>query len=226
MDGLLTGSTAAAALPVASAPGLRGAPRLLQAVWSVEREGRTAPADERAMFERRVHAAWPDVVRLVERLLAWPGSASDVEDVVQDVFLAAWRGRRTFRGEAEWTTWLHTIAVRRTRNAARGRTRRQRWFGRPDSDAVGAAAGSAGGTQGLESGSGSGSDVSVGVRDGLARLRHADREVLVLRYLESHDVEAIAERLGLRRAAVDARLSRARNRLAALMERGDREGDS
>ena len=57
-----------------------------------------------------------------------------------------------------------------------------------------------------------------GVRAGLARLRHADREVLVLRYLEELGVDEIAERLRLKRPAVDARLSRARRRLAEIVD--------
>jgi RNA polymerase sigma factor (sigma-70 family) len=48
-------------------------------------------------------------------------------------------------------------------------------------------------------------------------LAHQDREVLVLRYLENRDIPKIAELLGCRRAAVDARLSRARKRLRAVL---------
>ncbi|MEM1451381.1 MAG: RNA polymerase sigma factor [Planctomycetota bacterium] len=210
-------------LPAPARPLLDPAPqlaRLGQIVWSVDRGGRADErSEERTEFERRVHAAWPGTVRLVERLLAWPGSSSDVEDVVQDVLLAAWRGRRTFRGEAEWTTWLHTIAVRRARNAARARARRERWFGRPDSDAVHAAE-----DRGAPAGTPDAGEPNAAVRSHLRRLRHADREVLVLRYLEELDVEEIARRLGLKRAAVDARLSRARKRLASLMGEGSATG--
>jgi DNA-directed RNA polymerase specialized sigma24 family protein len=49
----------------------------------------------------------------------------------------------------------------------------------------------------------------------MRRLAHADREVLVLRYLEQRDIPAIADLLACSRAAVDARLSRARARLRA-----------
>ncbi|MEM6672699.1 MAG: RNA polymerase sigma factor [Planctomycetota bacterium] len=198
----------ALAPPIPALPSFVGSPEPF--LWSVRGD---ASSEESEEFERRVRAAWPGTVRLVERLLAWPGSASDVEDVVQDVLLAAWRGRRTFRGEAEWTTWLHTITVRRTRNAARARSRRERWFGRPDTDAVrDAEAQGDGATPPMESDE---------VRRSLGRLRHADREVLVLRYLESLDVEEIAVRLGLQRAAVDARLSRARKRLGELLDGGE-----
>lgn len=170
----------------------------------------TAP-DELEAFDRRLRAAWPRIVRLVERLLAWPGSGSEVEDVAQEVFLAAWRHRRSFRGEAEWTTWLHAIAVRRARNAARSRARRERWFGLLGREAD---AGSEAAAAAVETPD---SDTAETLRHALAKLRHADREVLVLRYLEDVSIEEAAERLGVSRAAMDARLSRARARLRDLL---------
>jgi RNA polymerase sigma-70 factor (ECF subfamily) len=39
------------------------------------------------------------------------GSAADAEDLVQEVFLIAYRRLDTFRGEAALGTWLHRIAV-------------------------------------------------------------------------------------------------------------------
>ncbi len=50
------------------------------------------------------------------------GNKADAEDLVQDVFLQAFRKWHTFRGEAKPSTWLYTIAVR----ACRRRMKRQR----------------------------------------------------------------------------------------------------
>lgn len=188
--------------------------------WVVHSTGRgaesplAADAAERDDFERRMQVAWPWVVRLVDRLLGWPERASDVEDVAQEVFLAAWRGRAGFRGEAQWSTWVHRIAVTRARNAARSRERRQRWFGRlvPRAALEGTAADDA-----VELGGD-----AAGVQRALGLLRHADREVLVLRYLEDRGVDEIASELGLGRAATDARLSRARKRLREHIEGAQR----
>jgi len=48
----------------------------------------------------------------------------DTEDVVQEVFLAAWQALPGFRGEARLSTWLQTIAVTRALNhRARGAER-------------------------------------------------------------------------------------------------------
>lgn len=186
----------------------------------MERSG-SKMAREREAFERRMTEAWPEVTRLVERLLAWPGKAADVEDVVQDVFLNAWRSRAQFQGDAKWSTWVHRIAVHRARSAGRARASRGRWFGKllGDEELAVVSGGLGGGRPSTESSAESSTEASaeaLALRSALARLCHADREVLVLRYLEELEVEEVAQRLTLKRAAVDARLSRARKRLRAL----------
>ena len=40
----------------------------------------------------------------------------DAEDVVQEVFLNAWRKLDAFRGESRLSTWLHRIAINRALN--------------------------------------------------------------------------------------------------------------
>jgi RNA polymerase sigma-70 factor (ECF subfamily) len=63
--------------------------------------------DEQA-FAELVRRHGGRVHRLVARLL---GDAATAEDVTQETFVRAWRGLRSFRAEAEFTTWLHRIAV-------------------------------------------------------------------------------------------------------------------
>ena len=196
-----------------------GVLRAATTIWSVGGVDDSRPADERAAFEARMRSAWPGVVRLVERLLAWPGGTAEVEDVAQETFLAAWRARHEFRGEAEWTTWVHTIAVRRAHDVGRTRERRRRWFGRLWSGTE---------VDALESESTSPADrvedaVSGEVRAALRRMRQNDREVLVLRYLEGLGVDEIAARLEIAGDAVNTRLSRARTRMRPLLEKLERE---
>ena len=50
------------------------------------------------------------------------------------------------------------------------------------------------------------------------KLPPADREVIVLCYLEELSVPQICTILGAKRGAIDTRLSRARKRLAVLLE--------
>lgn len=49
------------------------------------------------------------------------GSHEDADDVVQEVFLKAYRKLRTFRGDSEFFTWLYRIAVNAALNVSRKR---------------------------------------------------------------------------------------------------------
>lgn len=143
------------------------------------------------------------LAELVRRLLGWPAQAAEVEDVLQEVYLAAWVHRRRYRGEGPFSAWLYRIALHKARNHVRARRRRARlldlmaFFGVPQSPPTA---------------------VRDRVRDAMTRLPHRDREVLVLRYLEQRDPASVAEALDISRDAVDARLSRARRRLRAFLE--------
>lgn len=53
---------------------------------------------------------------LARRIL---GAHADADDVVQEVFLRVYRGLARFRGDSEFTTWLHRIAVNLALNEAR-----------------------------------------------------------------------------------------------------------
>jgi RNA polymerase sigma-70 factor (ECF subfamily) len=52
------------------------------------------------------------------------GSASDAEDVIQEVLLAAWQGLGSFESRASVRTWLYRIATTRSLNALRSARRR------------------------------------------------------------------------------------------------------
>jgi RNA polymerase sigma-70 factor (ECF subfamily) len=64
------------------------------------------PLALRALYER--HAAWL-LVRLSHRC----ADAPMVEEVVQDTFLAIWKGARRYRGQGEVPAWIWGIGVRR-----------------------------------------------------------------------------------------------------------------
>jgi RNA polymerase sigma factor (sigma-70 family) len=68
----------------------------------------------RALYER--HAPWL-LVRLSRRC-ADPGL---VEEVVQDTFLAVWKGASRFRGEGDVAAWIWGIGIRRLIDRIRGR---------------------------------------------------------------------------------------------------------
>src|SRR5688572_15310961 len=52
------------------------------------------------------------------------GSVQDAEDMVQETFLAAWRGLERFEGRSSVRTWLYRIATNRCLNALRDASRR------------------------------------------------------------------------------------------------------
>jgi len=52
------------------------------------------------------------------------GSATDADDVMQEILLAAWRGLDGFEGRASIRTWLYRIATNRCLNAIRDSKRR------------------------------------------------------------------------------------------------------
>src|SRR3712207_4555406 len=66
-------------------------------------------------FESLVHEHTPSVYR-VARALVGPAAAPDV---VQEVFLAAWRELPRLREAARFRPWLHRIAVNRCRSLVR-----------------------------------------------------------------------------------------------------------
>lgn len=151
----------------------------------------------------------PAVRRLVHRLLGWPLGSADVDDVVQEVFLQAWRHRRRFRGESACSTWLVRIGLNTTRNHQRKRALWRRLFAAHDAHEPVAP------PPGIDL------DAKFApVRCAMKQLSHRDRELLVLRYLEQRSIEQIAHDLRLSRNAVDVRLSRARERLRGLLPEG------
>lgn len=142
------------------------------------------------------------VVGLAGRLLAWHDGA---QDVAQDVFLAAWQKHKTFRGEADLWTWLAAITVNRCRTL-----QRRRWLQQKVLQTIARypQCSSVDGAQGLVQ-----DETSTVVRAAVADLPAKYREVIVLRYLEELEVTQVADVLGLRRNAVEVRLSRARKQL-------------
>ena len=69
-----------------------------------------------------IRSGQPEVRRFLRLLV----DAADLEDVVQDTFVRAYRALPRFRGEASGRTWLLVIARRAAADATRGRIRQRR----------------------------------------------------------------------------------------------------
>ncbi len=164
-----------------------------------------------AVFDRLVEIHQAKVARLACRLLGWP---ADVDDVVQEVFLAVWKGLPRFRGQADLATWLIRITVNKCRSHRRKEMVRLAWLWRKGQEE--AANSEPADRAALDR------ETHAEVRRGVRRLPVRYREVVVLRYLEEMPVEEIGRVLGLKRNTVEVRLHRARERLrkelAGLLE--------
>ena len=185
------------------------------AAAAIIEEAWVAEADESALAQRFAGGdaeAFEDVValyqarltRLAHRLLGWGG---DPEDVVQDVFLAALRKAKDFRGRASLWTWLATITVNRCRRQLQRQALWRRFlFAQVREQAAVAADRGA-----------LGDEASCRVRQAVAALPARDREVIVLYYLEECPASEISELLGATPNAVQVRLHRARAKLSAAL---------
>ncbi len=78
--------------------------------------GTPSPAQMMAVVSHRL----PYLYRYAYRLL---GDKADAEDAVQDALLAAFKHLNQFRGEAQLSTWLTTIAINCARMHLRKRSR-------------------------------------------------------------------------------------------------------
>lgn len=160
---------------------------------------------ESAAFDELVALYQPRIARLVQRLLGWN---SDVEDVMQDVFLAAHQSIRHFRGDASINTWLTQVAL----NICRSRQRRKflslRWMRRQKPEIR-----AENGASSLEK-----DELSQRVRQAMQKLNHSEREVIVLYYLEERSGKEIAELLSITPPALDVRLHRVRRKLKELLK--------
>jgi len=160
-------------------------------------QGPPADADDFAMVVREHgDAVYGFVLRRVG------GARPLAEDLTQEAFLRAWRGRRTFREETSMRGWLCAIAANVVRDDARRRRRRPaevpqpEWFDVPDR---------------------SGDPEQFGaldrLRDALAHLPANQREMFLLRERDGLSYADIAHVLGCPVGTVMSGLSRARAKL-------------
>ena len=132
------------------------------------------------------------------------GDESLAEEVVQDTFVAAWRGAGRFEGRSSLASWLFGIARRQTRD----RTRRAV----PDTEPVDRLAEVPGGDPGPEA-----AVLAAATRAELAeamqRIPAADREVLLLAFAYELSGPEIADVLAIPAGTVKSRLFNARRRM-------------
>ena len=90
-------------------------------------------ADERSAHDELYHRFRRQVAGNLYRVI---GDRTDLDDLVQEVFVIAFRGLDRFRGDARLSTWLYRICVNVALGRIRTRKRRPAAFGVADLDAA------------------------------------------------------------------------------------------
>ncbi len=83
-------------------------------------------AAQRGDREAQAHIFREHRDRVTRQVLRLTGDPAVVDDLVQEVFLAAFLALPGFRGDAQLGTWLHTIATNKVRNWWESQRRRRR----------------------------------------------------------------------------------------------------
>jgi RNA polymerase sigma-70 factor (ECF subfamily) len=166
-----------------------------------------ARVDPGAFFER----FYPSLYAFVWTQVGGPHA--DVEEIVQDTLLHAWRDRERFRQDASPLTWLRAIARHRLLEHRRKAGRRER------ADAVIRALERIDAALLPEDTLRTG-ELRAAVWRALETIGPDYAELLVRRYLDDRSLEEIARELGESEKAVESRLHRAREAFRVAIQRG------
>ena len=156
--------------------------------------------------ERALRALWsqhaPHIDAVVRRLAGDPDLA---EDIAQEVWIQIFRALPSYRGESQFGTWAHRIAVNRTLNALR-RTRRLTKI-ETDIDEE---------TVSVEHG-GDRSILRSVIDAATAKLSPGARTVFLMHDVEGYTHEEIATELGITPGGSKSQLFKARAKLRRLL---------
>ena len=188
------------ALPPVDAPSSNEADRELV---------RRVVAGNRRAFDDLYRAHVGSAHRLLTRLV---GPVPERDDLIQQVFLEAYRALPRFRGEAAFTTWLHRIVVNLAYRHLR-RSRRVRWEEVPAELAATEASPELAARRRQEL------TVALGY---LAALKPKKRIAYVLRVVEGMSLDEIGTLVGANAPAVGQRVKHAQRELAVMVDRDRR----
>jgi RNA polymerase sigma-70 factor (ECF subfamily) len=159
--------------------------------------------------ERALRALWtqhaPHIDAVVRRLAGDPDLAADI---AQEVWIQIFRALPSYRGESQFGTWAHRIAVNRTLNALRS-ARRLAQLERPETEL----------DERMLSVDAEGERVLVvaSIEEAAAQLAPGARAVFVLHDVEGYTHEEIARELGITTGGSKSQLFKARAKLRRLL---------
>jgi RNA polymerase sigma-70 factor, ECF subfamily len=163
----------------------------------------------RLLVERNSRA----VFRVAYRMT---GNEHDADDVVQEVFLRAYRQIDRFEDRANFSTWLHRIAVNCSLDLLRSRGRHDKHYVRDTEDGEM--------TRDAESPTPQpdrlllSAEVQKHVAEAMQKLSGNERTAFVLRHFEGMPVEEIGRTLGIQANAAKHTIFRAVRKLRETLE--------
>jgi len=173
--------------------------------------------------------AWQQLVvsqhrRIYGICYRFTGSATDAEDLTQDVFLKLYRNLASFDVQkGNFNTWLTTLArnllvdhFRRTRLERASDSLDASLTGEDDGATLASRLADPRPSQETRA---AGLELKVVIQQALAQLSPELREAVVLRDLEDMDYKEIAQVLRIPEGTVKSRISRGRGELARLLQR-------
>ena len=156
--------------------------------------------------ERALRLLWsryaPRIDAVVLRLA---GDADLAADIAQEVWMQIFRALPGYRGDSQFGTWAHRIAVNRTLNALRKARRTSRMEVEITEDAA------------LVEADDDRSFVAASIERAAARLPQGARTVFMLHDVEGYTHEDIARELGITPGASKSQLFKARAKLRRLL---------
>lgn len=166
---------------------------------------RRAQAGDSAAFEQLYREHSPRVYALCLRLSG--GTNAEATELMQDVFIRAWRNLKTFRGDSAFSSWLHRLTVNSMLENARSDKRRNARVLNMDISSVEAFART------------EQPDVGVDLERAISALPDGARMAFVLHEIEGYQHSEIAAQLGIAEGTVKAQLHRARKLLIEALNR-------
>jgi RNA polymerase sigma-70 factor, ECF subfamily len=163
----------------------------------------------RALVESHSRA----VYRLAYRMT---GSAQDAEDIVQETFLKAYRQLSRFESRANFSTWLHRIAVNCSIDLMRARPHREAGHDAADLDQLGSddrAQKQASPERLMLS-----TEVQDRVSGAMSSLSAMERAAFALRHFEGQSIDEISRALGLKTNATKHSIFRAVKKMRVALE--------
>ena len=148
------------------------------------------------------------VGRIHALCLRMSGDTQHAESLTQDVFVRAWEKLSSFRGDSQFSTWLHRLAINVVLQDRRSRGRREaREHTVEDLEQYATAV-----TQAMPG-------TRVDLERAIAGLPQGAREVLVLRDIQGFKYREIADLKGVSLGTVKAQIHRARKLVQEALER-------